>query len=125
MIVEGTFSHESGVKAAEILLTLAHRPTAIFAANDEMAFGVMNVAYHMGLRIPDDLSLVGFDGTSFSTFVVPPLTTIIRQTDEMSRLGTQKLLAQIEKEPEDARSFETMVSTRFIPRKSTGPAPVG
>ena len=124
-IVEGTFSHKSGVKAAEKLLTQEHRPTAIFAANDEMAFGVMNVAYHMGLRIPDDLSLVGFDGTSFSTFVVPPLTTIIRQTDEMSRLGTQKLLAQIETGPEDARSFETMVSTRFIPRESTGPVPDG
>jgi len=124
-IVEGTFSHESGVKAAEKLLTQKHRPTAIFAANDEMAFGVMNVAYHMGLRIPDDLSLVGFDGTSFSTFVVPPLTTITRQTDEMSRLGTQKLLAQIEKGPEEADTFETMVSTRFIPRESTGPAPEG
>jgi len=125
MIVEGAFSHESGVKAAEKLLTQEHRPTAIFAANDEMAFGVMNVAYDMGLRIPDDLSLVGFDGTSFSTFVVPPLTTITRQTDEMSRLGTQKLLAQIENGTQDAQSLQTMVSTRFIPRKSTGPAPGG
>lgn len=123
MIVEGTFSYDSGVKAAEELLSREQRPTAIFAANDEMAFGVMNVAYHMGLKIPDDLSLVGFDGTSFSTFVVPPLTTIVRQTDEMSRLGTQKLLAQIEQGRGDASDLETMVSTRFIPRESTGPAP--
>ena len=123
MIVEGDFSYDSGVKAAKTLLTRKHRPTAIFAANDEMAFGVMNIAYHMGLRIPDDLSLVGFDGTSFSTFVVPPLTTIIRQTDIMSRLGTQKLLAQIEKGRDDASTLETLVSTRFIPRESTGPVP--
>lgn len=122
-IVEGDFSYNAGVKAAEELLSLDRRPTAIFAANDEMAFGVMNVAYHMGLRIPDDLSLVGFDGTSFSTFVVPPLSTIIRQTDEMSRLGTQKLLAQIEGDQEEATAMETMVSTRFIDRESTGPAP--
>jgi len=123
MILEGTFTYDSGVKAAEKLLSREHRPTAIFAANDEMAFGVMNVAYHMGLKIPDDLSLVGFDGTTFSTFVVPPLTTIIRQTDVMSRLGTQKLLAQIENGADLANTFETMVSTRFIPRESTGPVP--
>ena len=123
MIIEGNFTYDSGVKAAEKLLSQERRPTAIFAANDEMAFGVMNVAYHMGLKIPDDLSLVGFDGTSFSTFVVPPLTTIVRQTDVMSRLGTQKLLAQIEKGQDDASDLETMVSTRFIPRESTGPAP--
>jgi LacI family transcriptional regulator len=123
MIIEGAFTYDSGVKAAEKLLSREHRPTAIFAANDEMAFGVMNVAYHMGLRIPDDLSLVGFDGTSFSTFVVPPLTTIVRQTDVMSRLGTQKLLAQIEQGQDEASALETMVSTRFIPRESTGPAP--
>ena len=123
MIVEGNFTYDSGVKAAKKLLSQERRPTAIFAANDEMAFGVMNVAYHVGLKIPDDLSLVGFDGTSFSTFVVPPLTTIVRQTDVMSRLGTQKLLAQIEKGQDDASDLETMVSTRFIPRESTGPAP--
>jgi len=123
MILEGTFTYDSGVKAAEKLLSREHRPTAIFAANDEMAFGVMNVAYHMGLKIPDDLSLVGFDGTTFSTFVVPPLTTIVRQTDVMSRLGTQKLLAQIENGADLANTFETMVSTRFIPRESTGPVP--
>jgi len=123
MIIEGTFTYNSGVRAAEKLLSREHRPTAIFAANDEMAFGVMNVAYHMGLKIPDDLSLVGFDGTSFSTFVVPPLTTIVRQTDEMSRMGTQKLLAQIESDPDAVSDLETMVSTRFIPRESTGPAP--
>ncbi|MFC1776059.1 LacI family DNA-binding transcriptional regulator [Pseudomonadota bacterium] len=123
LIVEGNFTYDSGIKAAEKLLSRKQRPTAIFAANDEMAFGVMNVAYHMGLKIPDDLSVVGFDGTSFSTFVVPPLTTIVRQTDVMSRLGTQKLLAQIEKGEDDASALETMVSTRFIPRESTGPAP--
>ena len=122
-IVEGAFTYESGVKAARKLLSRECRPTAIFAANDEMAFGVMHVAYEMGLRIPDDLSLVGFDGTPFSSFVIPPLSTIRRQTDEMSRLGTQKLLALIDAGPDAARSFETMVSPRFEPRESTGPAP--
>jgi LacI family transcriptional regulator len=125
MVEEGAFNYESGVKAAERLLSREHRPTAIFAANDEMAFGVMHVAHEMGLKIPDDLSLVGFDGTSFSSFVIPALSTIRRQTDEMAQLGTKKLLALIDEGPDAARDFETMVSPRFVPRKSTGPAPLG
>jgi len=124
MIAEGAFTYESGVKAATELLSRERRPTAIFAANDEMAFGVMHVAHEMGLNIPDDLSLVGFDGTPFSSFVIPTLSTIRRQTNEMSRLGTQKLLALIDEGPDAARSFETMVSPQFVPRKSTGPAPI-
>jgi LacI family transcriptional regulator len=123
MIEEGAFTYESGMKAARKLLSRERRPTAIFAANDEMAFGLMHVADEMGLKIPDDLSLVGFDGTSFSSFVIPALSTIRRQTDEMARLGTRKLLALIDEGPDAARGFETMVSPQFVPRKSTGPAP--
>lgn len=123
MVEEGAFNYESGVKAAERLLSRENRPTAIFAANDEMAFGVMHVAHEMGLKIPADLSLVGFDGTSFSSFVIPALSTIRRPTDEMAKLGTKKLLAMIDEGTGAAREFETMVSPRFVPRKSTGPAP--
>jgi LacI family transcriptional regulator len=88
-----------------------------------MAFGVMNVAHQMGLRIPDDLSLVGFDGTSFSSFVIPALSTIRRPSDQMSRLGAQKLIALIADGPDAARGYETMVSPQFVPRDSTGPVP--
>ena len=123
MVAEGAYTYDSGFRTAKELLSLEHRPTAIFAANDDMAFAVMNVAAHMGLRIPDDLSVVGFDGTPFSTFVVPSLSTIIRQSDEVARLGTQKLLAQINEDAEAAGALGTMVSPRFVPRESTGPAP--
>jgi LacI family transcriptional regulator len=123
MIVEGAFTFESGMVAARELLSRDPRPTAIFAANDEMAFGVMNVAHELGLKIPEDLSVVGFDGTPFAIFVVPSLSTIIRKTDEMSRLAMLKLLALINDGPEGLRGFDTLVSPRFIPRESTGPAP--
>jgi LacI family transcriptional regulator len=123
MIAVGAFTYESGVEAAKKLLSRERQPTAIFAANDEMAFGVMHVAHEMGLKIPDDLSLVGFDGTPFSSFVIPALSTIRRQTNQMARLGTQKLIAVIDEGPDAARGFETMVSPQFVPRKSTGPAP--
>ena len=88
-----------------------------------MAFGVIKVAHQLGLKIPDDLSLVSFDGTPFSNFAVPSLSTIIRPADSMARLATQKMLAQINEGTDAASVFDTMVSPRFEPRESTGPAP--
>jgi DNA-binding LacI/PurR family transcriptional regulator len=88
-----------------------------------MAFGVLRVAYQLGVKIPDELSLVSFDGTPFSTFAVPSLSTIIRPTDAMAQLATQKILAQIDVGADDAPALETMVSPWFEPRESTGPAP--
>lgn len=125
MTVGGEYTFDSGVKAAHELLSRDDRPTAIFAANDEMAFGVIKVAHQLGLRIPEDLSLVGFDGTPFSTFVVPSLSTIIRQTSTISRIATEKLLAQINGDTDAGVAAETMISPRFEPRESTGPAPGG
>jgi LacI family transcriptional regulator len=121
-IVEGAFTYESGLRAAQEMLTKAERPTAIFAANDEMAFGVMNVADALGISIPEDLSLVGFDGTKFATFVIPSLSTIRRPSHEMASLGARKLLAYINQGVDAARQFESMVSPQFVPRESTGPA---
>jgi LacI family transcriptional regulator len=123
MVIEGAYTFDSGVKAANEFLTRKRRPTAIFAANDEMAFGVIKVAHKLGVKIPDDLSLVSFDGTPFSNFAIPSLSTIIRQTGSMAKLATQKMLAQFNNGADDAQAFETMVSPRFVPRESTGPAP--
>jgi len=123
MVVEGAYTFDSGVKAATELLSLDRPPTAIFAANDEMAFGAIKVANKLGMKIPDDLSLVSFDGTPFSNFAVPSLSTIIRPTGQMARLATQKLLAQVNEGADASRGFETMVSPSFVPRESTGPVP--
>ncbi len=122
-IAEGAFTYESGVRAARELLTKDVRPTAIFAANDEMAFAVMNVAHELGIAVPGDLSVVGFDGTRFATFVIPSLSTIHRPSRDMAGLGARKLLAFINGGLDAARVFETMVSPQFVPRDSTGPAP--
>ena len=123
LIAEGEFTYESGVKAAKSLLSKSDLPTAIFAANDEMAFGVMNVADSLGISIPGDLSVVGFDGTVFATFVIPSLSTIRRPSSKMASLSTQKLLAFINDGRDAAREFESMVSPQFVPRESTGPVP--
>ena len=76
LVIESNFEFRGGMDAALQLLGLPTRPTAIFAFNDPMAIGAMQAARSLGLRIPDDLSIVGFDDTSEAEFVTPGLTTI-------------------------------------------------
>jgi LacI family transcriptional regulator len=82
-IGEGRFSFESGLEAAESLLSRDPRPTAIFAANDEMASACLAVAYKRNLRVPDMLSVVGFDDAPVSRAVYPALTTVRQGTRDM------------------------------------------
>jgi len=94
VIMHGDFSIESGSYAAERLFVRQDRPTAIFCFNDEMAFGVMQVARRRGMRVPDDLSVVGFDDIRFSRHMDPPLTTIAQPMREIGE-GTVRLLLDI------------------------------
>ena len=92
-IVEGSYTFESGVVCAEMLLARTPRPTAIFASNDEMAAGVYRAAYQLGLTIPADLSVVGFDDSPLASRIWPSLTTIRLPIRDMGRLAASKLLA--------------------------------
>lgn len=124
-IVEGDFTYASGLRAGGELLSSAIRPTAVFAANDDMAVALMNVAATFGISVPDELSVVGFDGTAFSTFVSPTLTTILRPSEEMASLAARKLLAMIQEGRLAALKYDTRVSPRFVARESTARAPAG
>lgn len=84
LMVEGNFHFESGRRAAETLLSLPEPPTAIFASNDDMAAGVLAAAYRKGLRVPQDLSVTGFDDTPLASVVSPSLTTIYQPIREMA-----------------------------------------
>ncbi|MCP1374718.1 LacI family DNA-binding transcriptional regulator [Dyella lutea] len=95
LVVEGDFTFESGVAAARVLLDLDHPPTAIFAANDDMACGVMREAYERGLVVPDDLSVCGFDGTPVSQLISPGLTTVRQPCREMGCAAVQSVLQAI------------------------------
>jgi LacI family repressor for deo operon, udp, cdd, tsx, nupC, and nupG len=95
MIVRnGDFSLESGASIAGCLLDHGDRPTAIFCFNDEMAIGVIAVAKRHGLRVPEDLSVVGFDDIRFARHIDPPLTTISQPMREIGE-GTVRLLLEI------------------------------
>lgn len=98
MIADGNYTFESGLVAAERLLDLMPRPTAILSCNDEMAAGVIHAARQRGLEIPRDLSIIGFDDTPIAAHVWPPLTTVRWPIASMARSAALKLIAGIDEE---------------------------
>ena len=103
MIARGAYTFESGISCAQSLLARPEPPTAIFASNDEMATGVICTAHEMGVKVPGDLSVAGFDDSVLATRIRPSLTTIRRPVREMARLATTKLIASIDGREDEAR----------------------
>ena len=121
IVMHGDFSVESGAAAAERLLGRAGRPTAIFCFNDEMAMGVMEVAHRLGLRIPRQLSVVGFDDIRFARHTFPPLTTIAQPMRQIGE-GTVRLLLGILAGGGDADTPESVtLPHKLMVRQSTAP----
>ncbi|MFF2996948.1 LacI family DNA-binding transcriptional regulator [Streptomyces sp. NPDC057950] len=115
----GEFTYETGLLGARALLELKEPPTAIFAGNDEIAVGVIESARARGLRVPDDLSVVGFDDTSLAQMASPPLTTVRQPLREMggAALRTALRLANGEK----VESHHIELATELVVRASTAP----
>jgi LacI family transcriptional regulator len=114
LITTGDFTTETGVECTRKLLTLDQPPTAIFAANDQTAMGVYLVAEEMGLRIPDDLSVIGFDNISESKYL--GLTTIDQFIAEMGFIATQMLIKLINHEPIESQTHK--METQLVIRNS-------
>jgi LacI family transcriptional regulator len=112
---QGDFTPLSGVQCAEILLNDPDRPTAIFASNDDMALGVMLVANRLGLRVPQDLSVCGFDDTTAATLIWPQLTTVRQPISDMSAVAAEMLINRTVESNGRLLDFEIVV------RGSTGP----
>jgi LacI family repressor for deo operon, udp, cdd, tsx, nupC, and nupG len=95
LILPGDFTFRTGVEAGRALLALepASRPTALFAANDEMAIGLIKTARAAGLQIPDDLSVVGFDGIAYADYCEPTLTTIVQPRRDLGATAAAELIA--------------------------------
>jgi LacI family transcriptional regulator len=118
-VTDGAYTFESGVAAAEILLSRRPRPTAIFAANDEMAAGVYQVARALSLSVPRDLSIVGFDDTPVSSRLWPPLTTVRLPIIEMGQAAARKLLSAPTGGGQAARADNEMFEPHLVIRGST------
>ncbi len=121
LVAQGYNSYDSGVECARKLLQApeAKRPTAIFASNDEMAAGVLAVAHGLGLAVPEQLSVVGFDDAPLASQVWPALTTIRQPIPSMAAQAADLLLRQLRGEPSD-RSAHVVESTLMF-RQSHGP----
>jgi LacI family transcriptional regulator len=117
LVREGEFNHEGGFRCGARLLDLKDRPTAIFVGSDEQAFGVYEAARQRGLRVPQDLSIIGFDDLPVARWASPPLTTVRQPLAEMGRTAAQMLGDLIGGVPPRTNRIE--LSTELIVREST------
>ena len=117
LIAHGDFRYESGLAAAAKMLDLPEPPTAIFAASDVQAMGVYEAARQRQLRLPDELSVVGFDDVPMAEWMAPPLTTVRQPLEEMAALAVRTLLSGT------AATFNQRVelATNLVVRASTVP----
>lgn len=121
LVAEGNNSLESGQACAEQLLDVSDRPTAIFAANDDMAAGVIRVANRMGIKVPEELSVAGCDDIALAQILFPSLTTIRQPLRSMAETASRALIDHSRGEPYEP-GLETVPASIEI-RESTGPAP--
>ncbi|HEY6017946.1 MAG TPA: LacI family DNA-binding transcriptional regulator [Gaiellaceae bacterium] len=119
LVVESSFEIDGGEHAAAGLLALPEPPTAIFGFNDNIAIGAMRAARARGLRVPDDLSVVGFDDSEQAAIAVPALTTIRQPLAELGRMAVSLLLRLLERQRVESLSVE--LATRLVVRESTAP----
>jgi LacI family transcriptional regulator len=123
LVAQGAFTYRSGLSAAERLLDLPDRPTAIFASNDDMAAATVAVAHRRHLDVPTDLTVCGFDDTDFAQSIWPELTTIHQPIAQMSRTAVDMLVAQItaRRAGKTMPVAETMLDFTLIRRESDAP----
>ncbi|MBO2448837.1 LacI family DNA-binding transcriptional regulator [Actinomadura barringtoniae] len=123
LIRYGDFHHEGGFARARELLALpaGRRPTAIFAGSDQQAMGAYEAARQAGLRVPEDLSVVGFDDLPLCEWLSPPLTTVRQPLEEMGRIAARTLLQLLDGQPLLTPRIE--LSTQLRVRHSTAPPP--
>lgn len=119
LVFKGDFQAGSGFTLARKAMAGKKKPTAIFAANDLMAYGAIRALTEMGLRIPEDVSVVGFDDISLSSLFNPPLTTIRQPRLEMGRTAVKLLLERIGSPELESR--RVMLPLKLVERQTSGP----
>ena len=119
-ILTGDHTLEGGVSATEKLLATDPTPTAVMCSNDMTAIGVLHKLYRAGLRVPDDLSVIGFDDIHIAEVTIPPLTTVQMSRYELARAAFAALYTHVEGTAESAGKREYDIPTELIVRESTG-----
>jgi LacI family transcriptional regulator len=123
MVVSGGFNAERAYRCAEELLKHGNRPTAIACLNDLMAFGALNAARRLGVRVPEDVSIVGFDDVWMAAWESFELTTVHQPLAEMARASVELLTARLANPKREVRRL--VFPATLVVRKTTGPPPPG
>jgi LacI family transcriptional regulator len=118
-VVAGGFTEASGFRAAQALLQHTPRPQAIFAANDSMAVGALSAVRRAGLRVPEDVAVVGFDDVPIAEYVNPPLTTVRVAITRLGSAATERLIENIRAHNQHERKHEIQ-PTELVVRGSCG-----
>ncbi len=122
--IEGDFTEGAGHRAGQVALALSPRPTAIFAANDTMAIGVLSALREAAVEVPRDIAVAGFDDLSISRFISPPLTSVHVTIAELGARGIERLIHAIDTKNRHRRRHETLPTTLVV-RSSCGAATSG
>jgi LacI family transcriptional regulator len=112
LIIEGDFTEPSGVMAVEMLLMRGHIFSALFAANDQMAYGARLALYRRGLRVPEDVSIVGFDDQAPTAYMIPPLTSIRRTPLEIGEAAGQAIVSLMQGKSVSLPKFQSTLMIR-------------
>jgi DNA-binding LacI/PurR family transcriptional regulator len=123
-IVEGNHTMEGGIACMQHLLAARKTPTAVMCSNDMTAIGVLHQLYRAGMRVPDDLSVIGFDDIHIAEVTIPPLTTVQMSRFELARAAVTALRAHVENSEDSRPKREYKIQTDLVVRESTG-APRG
>ena len=122
-VEQGFYTYRSGLDAAEKLLARSPRPTAIFAANDDMAAATLTVAHRVGLSVPQDISVVGFDDTPIASTVWPALTTVRQPISAMAHMAVDLVLEESRRARRGGEPPQRIHPHVVVVRESSGPAP--
>ena len=121
MVVEGDLKIDGGRQAFQKIVNLSLKPTAIFAANDMMAMGILSASRKTKNRIPDDISLIGLDDTWLAAQMDPPLTTVALPNYQIGALAMETLFEILEHSEGDKQQIKKIVLTELVVRETTAP----
>jgi LacI family transcriptional regulator len=116
-------SFDGGYRAMQTIIGLNQRPTAVVAADDAMAFGILKAAYDNGIRVPEDLSVTGFDDIPLAGYTVPSLTTIRQPFENMAKRALEILMSQINHPSKKTKVLYELMPPILVIRESTGKLP--
>jgi len=122
LIVEGDHTMEGGMRLLTQLVRSETRPTAVMCSNDMTAIGVMREAYDQGIKVPQDLSLIGFDDIRLAQFIIPPLSTIRMSQTELARIAFESLISETERQAALKGRVDHELDTSLVLRRSTARA---